>query len=83
MVTLIVPLVPMVPMLPTSSSDSYKPPIYRSTPVLRVGLRWLSLSVSGLFQGENLSVQQIRCYLPGHHLQYFEEVIVSCDEGSF
>ena len=58
-----------------SSSDLYKPPLYRSTPVSRVGIVGC-LRAYLILYCNNFRVHQIRCYHPGSHLPFYEGGIV-------
>ena len=59
----------------SSSSDLYKPPLYRSTPVSRVGIVGC-LRAYLILYCNNFRVHQIRCYHPGSHLPFYEGGIV-------
>ena len=58
-----------------TSSDLYKPPLYRSTPVSRVGIVGC-LRAYLILYCNNFRVHQIRCYHPGSHLPFYEGGIV-------
>ena len=51
------------------TSDLYKPPLYRSTPVFRVGIVGC-LRAYLILYCNNFRVHQIRCYHPGRYYEF-------------